>query len=549
MQSSGESDDDEIVDGTSLASYVRSLGKASLAMTTATVNSVIRWSLILCFYLDRRADSISIKPHVDSDPSFMCYQSDGWTTFVRETTTVNAGDVSIRRTGKSKQEFLLERAVLKSINAAGVITAGIKVRPPRPLLHGKDCSPIFAASCETAPLLRCQGHQGMVASMYIQDGLHSDEFRALHRARHAMYYRHAEFASEEDRLVAESKDLVFGTRCKLHAGGSAVKWGMTPHSSEDVLDDIHISLKALTNTSTELRRKHDLFYARHVSDAMGGTRPWEVRSKYWMSLGVDPEMLNVFQEVNPRWDAATKTLHVMPGLTATEEGKAKILQILQYCDSWQNFSDTRFGGVGPASRRWLISQSVGLDGLVDLVFEDARITTYHLNGYKRCKESVRRWMSIGSLACWPPESFIASLLEDDRFYRRAGELWEDIKTEVECVCSLDDSIFAEICRVARLPDEPKTLRAEVLSAIHVALGYIYMEDYEELERSPMSYTQGDVEEKVRALHAQAEQPTEPVEVQMWDSMRYGVHPDVVARTFRLVADGPASTGLVEKGPF
>ena len=55
-------------------------------------------------------------------PVMLAYMSDGWSTELMKSRTVDVSDKTVQRTGKFRAEFLAEKSVLKSIDANGLST-------------------------------------------------------------------------------------------------------------------------------------------------------------------------------------------------------------------------------------------------------------------------------------------------------------------------------------------------------------------------------------------------------------------------------------------
>ena len=138
---------------------------------------------------------------------------------------------------------------------------------------------IFNASCETCPMLRAGGHEGLVASYWLQDGLHADDFKRHQLARHELYYDTVECEDEDERSTLRDSDLQFGGRCKLHIASRAIKWAMEKHTTEQTLEDVHVGIKSLLQTATDLREHIPHFIGRHVSFAEGHVQPWRQREE------------------------------------------------------------------------------------------------------------------------------------------------------------------------------------------------------------------------------------------------------------------------------
>lgn len=109
--------------------------------------------------------------------------------------------------------------------------------------------------------------------------------------------------------------------------------------------------------------------------------PWSVREPFWRALGVDVDTMKLFQDANPRWDPHTQTLFVSADLRGDDKVFDKVEAFLLYAHSWINFSDGRFGGIGPCGRRCMVSLACGLDSLFKYCEDVGALSNYYSNPY------------------------------------------------------------------------------------------------------------------------------------------------------------------------
>ena len=103
------------------------------------------------------------------------YMSDGWATSIRAQDSSKVGDARVSRTGRLREEFVLERVIVKCMSGDRVECA-IKLARPR-ILGSKKCSDLFSCAICFQPMLQLMGHTGVSISVYLQDGLRSEERR------------------------------------------------------------------------------------------------------------------------------------------------------------------------------------------------------------------------------------------------------------------------------------------------------------------------------------------------------------------------------------
>ena len=114
----------------------------------------------------------------------------------------------------------------------------------------------------------------------------------------------------------------------------------------------------------------------------------------------------------------TNQLLANPSLAADARGVDSVCGLVLYASSWDNFSDTRLGGVGKCCRKWLLSMFLGLTQLFKDTWDDRTTSRYYASGNNRLGHEQRLWLCIGAVAWLPVESMVVALLEDDRLLCR-----------------------------------------------------------------------------------------------------------------------------------
>ena len=80
----------------------------------------------------QRWDSLIRGAASRSQPLLYCYASDGWSRFINSWTTRKVDGVLVKRVQRIRAEFNLERELLKTIDAHGLIEHVVSLSPPRP---------------------------------------------------------------------------------------------------------------------------------------------------------------------------------------------------------------------------------------------------------------------------------------------------------------------------------------------------------------------------------------------------------------------------------
>ena len=80
---------------------------------------------------------------------------------------------------------MLERSIVKTIDATLNIYARLLMSPPR-VMDELSGFHILQCAIEYVPPMRILGHKGMLATVYLQDGMRYASFLRHQRARHRL---------------------------------------------------------------------------------------------------------------------------------------------------------------------------------------------------------------------------------------------------------------------------------------------------------------------------------------------------------------------------
>lgn len=492
-----------------------------------------RWNLLLAVALETGL------------PVLHCYMSDGWACDLTKCRSLQTEAGRSSLVGRFRAEFLAEKAILKIPNGDGSIDKAIRILPPRSM-ESKTGWDVFAAANEL-PFLRLSLPSHIIVSWHVQDGLHFGSMLRRQQSRHELFYDMQDDATDPAAAARRAKDWVVGLRCVLHCTSSAVKWGFSSFSSEQILDDLHLSIKSLNNTSEALHSAVPEFVLRYVGyqDAPQGQ---DDRRQLWTCLGVPAPLLDWILRVDPRWDPASSKLWVSSQLDGAAGGPELIQDVVLWCLRWMNFVDTRWAGIGPSARQLLLSLCVGVEQLVKLVDANAKGNDrYYLSAAKtRLSPAVKKLAAVAALSSYPLEGMCLALLEDDRFLLHAQALWCDAGEEVGWVSDLPVSVYEALSVIVGDASWSSwQAKSDVLSAMRTSMSYVHRESFALLQEWPLRATQGDAKARVAELAGVAQAPPDLISQKLHFCSRFYPAETVVA--LELMREAPCSTALVEKG--
>ncbi len=191
---------------------------------------------------------------------------------------------------------------------------------------------------------------------------------------------------------------------------------------------------------------------------------------------------------------------------------------------------------------------IGIEALVQLVGrEGVNNDRYYVGAAQRMLTTdVKKYVVVASLVSYPVEAFSLGILEGDRFFLRAAELWGVVVSEYEYVSTLPLCVWSVAAEaVTETGLHGKKLRSVVFDCMGTSIGYLDRNCYACLRTFPLCLTQGDIEanliDLLRADTSDSDYMTKKIRFCM------EFFPCQCKLALRLLADAPCSIALVEKG--
>lgn len=495
--------------------------------------------------LSHRWRNIVDAAEASGDPLLYVYASDGWGRTISDTTTIKHADGVLFRRGRARSEFLLEREILKSRDVSGATSSTMMIHSPRPMLDGKNGWNILGAACERRNMMRMSAPSCIILNFFVQDGLHCNSLARRQAARHEEYYDVDMFdgGGDGDSLLRE-KDLVLSWRCILHIFSSGIQWMMKAWGDADLLSDLHVSIKSLSNSTLALIQVVPEFIDRFVHYELADD-DLAVAESVWRVLGAKKSFLPTILKVNPRFDHDRRVLQVSARLADDPDAKGLVRSVMLYFIQFYDFSETRWAGCGPSTRKLISFLAVGGRELMSMAFARRDCNTEKLGGVRRLGRPVLYYSLIAAVACWPIENGTVLLLEDDRFFKHA----ETIKAEMHAQYRIIQELSIDVWRVlaAVLPGcEASQLAHDCLRSVPTGLAYLHYEAFRHLSTYPYKLTQGNVQDKVRELSVLPRADEDRAVQKLQILLGCGVPQASIVNTMLLLQDAPCSVGVLDK---
>ena len=297
------------MDGSSLASLYREFSLARKVIDKDAAATSAKLCEVAKAYLVRKAKAAVAA--AEARAILWTYGSDGTPMLCQTTITtqVQGQRTAVRKAGQAV-EVLIERAFIKTTNAAGDLVMACLVSDPTPLTQGKPSWCHCTAAQRFFPMIRTLGHKGIVVSHYCFDrAIYSAASRKTQQ-RQCLYYEAVGGPSPREGEVAlqELQDWHVSTACAAHDAHSALKRGMHGVVADvaDVLKRLHIVIHSLRNAYNLLHYHLKDFVSSAVAFSQEAHGP-QVVFERWRALGVEDDArggLGGPQLALGRWPAA-----------------------------------------------------------------------------------------------------------------------------------------------------------------------------------------------------------------------------------------------------
>ena len=524
-----------------LARPQKVLGKADAER--ATQLSYVAWSVMY-----KQAKQLVLD--AGESPVLYSYGSDA--TPIVATTTVHfkVGLSShVRRAGQP-EEYLVQRAFLKTYGADNKASVCCLFKPPLPLSEGKGAWPVFTAMADFFPLLRRVPFSGLSVSHYTFDRMLFSSLDRKARQRHQLYYERQSEGGQRTGAIAlqELLDWVVSTPCACHDAHNALKWALHPFAmaDKDTVSHLHSCIASLRNGYSILHGKLSAFIVNHLhfEDANLDTQELYI---FWVALGVSSSTAEELSSMQLRWQDQRLCIatHMLEEESVLERVTSCFLAIWRF----KAFTDSRWCTVGDSCRSLVASLALGMEELMKSLLVDPDVGQYYIQGFAKLDQACKTYAVAAALVGYVPDAVLADILEDDRVAPKAPVLAELLQSELQYLTNLPAYVYAflaEICHYASGVE----LQADVLEAAHCAAAYVTDKTLKPAGEFPWKLAAGDISSNLDAL---AQLPRQQVQLlddttsKIRQLLDHGYPRHTLVAGVRLMGEVHWSTAVVEQG--
>ena len=391
---------------------------------------------------------------------------------------------------------------------------------------------------------RAQGHLGLSLTVYVMDGGMYSGCASLFQARHAAYYdEEIDAYTGNDRELHKLRDFSWAVQCFAHGFHNAIPWGLATWDADKAIsDNIHIAIKSCLRCSEGLHHHVGNVIPRilHLCHQRG-TR--DDIQQLWKLLGMPEKLLDRLSDLDPWFDG--QFLCVNQEMADDPNLMSNVIFLVHAGFRWLDWSNTRWCKVGRSASRMLGSLALGLAPVLSQVEGDDNYGNYLLGGFHQINQQEKHVLAIASLSTKPIEVVLLRCLMDDRFLLHAETYKEEMSAAWLEVARTRDFIWLRLGKLVGIC--PFELRHTALYATAISCAYAIRQNFEDLEREPLKYTQGDIGAKLEELRLRHDRSADPFTAQMQCLLASGENPVHLVRMLRLWRHMPVSSTLVEEG--
>ena len=209
-------------------------------------------------------------------------------------------------------------------------------------------------------------------------------------------------------------------------------------------------------------------------------------------------------------------------------------------------TETRFLGVGKASRQLLAASAVGLHALVSRVQSDPHASQYHLQAFARCDQHVMRYAVVAGVSSFGLDSLMAVVLEDDRLCRQVGSLSDFMQQELSWVEGLPELCWNRLASMVDPKCMPQSLRHSVVMSMHIGYSYVFQKLLQPLSSPPWLLAHGDQDTELESLVSGKTVTVDDCSWKIKHLMEVGYDKDKLKQGLNLLLDVSWSTLSVEQ---
>ena len=516
-----------------VSALVRSFAKPSTSFSSHQHELMAKLCEVFKAYL--KLDMIAFTTRYLDEPLIFFYSADATPVTTKDVFLKMAGDLKVRRKGRTLSEFLVQRCF--GLSGDGVCKVLLTEAMP---MADKTSWTHTQAYRDLVVCPRSLGHRSIVVHHFSWGrGVHSAcwrQTRQLFQAR-AM---DGGFAGTAPAGLAELLTWLTTSPCANHDAHNSLKWAcLEVNANKTVLRGLFVSIESVRNGFSLLMKNVRAWLYEVVEYEDQPLFPHQV---LWTLLAVDTNIAEIAEDLQLRYQGGKlKVAEKWRGDAATYDS---IELVLTHIWAFRKYSDSRWLSMGPSTRCLLAAQICGTREFIEWILLKPSNSRFYLGGFlDYFTKDVARLVAVVGTSSFPADAALANLMDDPRLAMNVDSLEADVMQEVSYAHSLPAAIWELLA--SRCMWDGFSLRHAGMSSSLTSASFVFWR-LRYVRALPWTLVRGDVDKNLDDL-MHGSKPSEETSAKIWQLLKISYPRAEIKAALRLMGNASFSTEVVEKG--
>lgn len=454
----------------------------------------------------------------------------------------------LRRVGRRRTDFLLQRGILLSRGSASAARVSHLVGDPIPMGAGKTALHEFEAAVAFFPMLRNIEHRDIaITHLSFDRAMYAPLLRLLTGRNSAFYLpeNSAELLGAE-RKELELLDWIVGTPCACHDVHNSLVWGVAPYCDRQSLKEFHVVTVGLRNAFGNVMDHMEGFIDKHLAFT-ARTESDDHIAAFWSCVGIEAGWIDTFTDLNIWWDWELDCLTVDSRHRDNPSTVEDVTACLVYVYRSELFVDTRFLGVSRSCRMVLAILACGGRKLIDYTKADPEVHHSSTSGFYKLLDKHVRFAIVTAVSAFVPDSALHDLMEDDRVVLHYDSIVEGISSELDWLDVLPMQVWRRLASLEGPTVSAAEIRSQVMKSALLSVGYMRKRFLDPATTYPWRLAKGNIMENLEELSRTPGPFSDPTTRKIRRLLQKGFSSRHLAEGLSLLLDLSWSTLGVEQG--
>eukprot|EP00971_Amphidinium_carterae_P350659 6491674-Amphidinium_carterae.5 len=537
----------KVCENEDIKSWVERFGRAGAALERREL-SLLFSCLEVCeqSMLDVATEFVQ---HHGGNAVLMQYSQDCMASKLRQYVSGKGGGLKVRRSGVHTEELLVQNVFLTSEVSPGQYGHCVLFSVPLKCIFGKDGASLAGYSTVQPGLsiLPCCPMSFRLRHFVHDRGVPNDVpmFLSSYILEQSKVAASDEEEGEEDESPSYLTELHTSVSCACHDGHNAVKWSaLSDFSAEQRMTSIYIACSAMRTGFLKCFGMLSVWISQVLQPVPSHMLPSvEMLKALWTTLQVDDASIEVLLRFRVFWSESR--LHIDEGALTSEDWLETLTTLLMSLWRLPPWTASRWLTIGASCRAYTVASLSGFQHMFNFLSESSVGSAYEQAGFEKLDAEARDFMVVTGLVSYTAESFLGSVLSDNRLALNSREVFalcQETHGFLEC---MPGWVWEQICTVTGNLTA-SALRSRVVRGSLSSLAYLEHRVFAVLREGPWCYCSGDVSEHVQALKELAPSDCDPVTRKLVIWAHAGIADEKLEEVLKLLSQASFSSHFAER---